>query len=299
MSETADIQPAAVAHPTTDWTGVAMVIVGAFCFSLAIPFVRWTDGLGSNAIAFFRALFGFLFLCTLLLRTREPLRWRAYRRDIPRLVVLGLCVAATVTLYTYSIRHTTAAVAALLVNSAPLYVAVLGPLLLHEPRPHRTALSLALAVVGIVLVSDPAQLRVGSASLSGLLAAALSGLTYSFVLIMGRALRGRVGGLTQTLWSDGITALVLLPWALRAPLDTVIANLDTLIPVGIFSLGLSYLLYFLSLERVRAQVVSMVALFEPVSGVLLAMAFFAEVPNALGWLGGALVIASIYLIVRE
>jgi DME family drug/metabolite transporter len=275
-----------------------LVAIGAFCFSLAIPFVRWTHGLDSTTIAFFRALFGFLFLCTLLTKFRAPLDFAAYRSSVRTLLVLGLFTSMTVTLYTYAIQHTTAAIAALLVNSSPIYVAVLAPVFLKEPRARYTWLSLILAIVGTVCVSNPARLELDFDSVGGILTAAASGFTYAFVLMISRNLRGRVGGYTQTLWTNGLVALVLLPWAVRSSGPVVIDNLPTLIPLGIFSLGLSYLLYFQGLQRISAQVVSVVALFEPVSGALIGMIFFAEMPNLLGWVGGVLILVSIYLISR-
>ncbi len=284
--------------PTSRRAGVALVVIGAFCFSLAIPFTRWTDGLATGAIAFFRALFGFLFLCSLLSVNREPLRFQSYRPVLRTLLALGLAVSATVMLYTYAVQHTTAANAALLVNSAPLYVALLAPLFLREPRPRYTWHSLALAGIGMVCIANPAQLDVRSDEMSGIVAAAFSGLGYGTVMMISRSLRGRVNGLTQNLWSNGMIVLVLLPWALRAPAQTVLENLPMLIPLGIFSLGLSYLLYFLGLQRISAQQVSMVSLAEPVFGVLMGLIFFAEVPNALGWLGAALILSSIVLITR-
>lgn len=278
--------------------GVVLVLVGAFCFSLAIPFTRWTEGLNTGAIAFFRALFGFLFLGTLLSVNREPLRLAAYRPALPRLIALGFAVSVTAMLYTYAVQHTTAAIAALLVNSAPLYVAVLAPLLLREPRPRHTWSSLALAGVGMICIANPAHLNIRSDEMSGIVAAALSGLGYGTVMLISRSLRGRVTGLTQNLWSNGMIALVLLPWALRTSAPTVWDNLPVLIPLGVFSLGLSYLLYFLGLQRISAQRVSMVSLAEPVFGVLMGLIFFAEVPNALGWLGAALILTSIARIAR-
>ncbi len=285
---------------TVEWQGVLMVAVGSFCFSMAIPFTRWTDGLGTSTIAFFRALFGFLFLCALVIRFREPVRFGAYRSSMPRLVVLGVFVSMTVSLYTYAIQNTTAANAALLVNSSPIYVAVLAPLVLHEARARYTWASLALAVTGMIFVSNPAELQLSWDSLGGIAAGALSGLTYALVMLIGRGLRGAVTGLTQTLWSNGLTALVLLPWALRdVPAQTVADNVHLLIPLGVFSLGLSYLLYFLGLQRIPAQVVSVVALLEPVSGVLFGLFLFDEIPNLLGVAGGGLILVSIYLISRS
>jgi drug/metabolite transporter (DMT)-like permease len=281
----------------TRW-GIALVLAGAVCFSMAILFVRLADGLGALSIAFFRALFGFVLLCLFTSRQREPWQMRRYRAAIPRLVLLGVFVSMTVSLYTYAIRHTTAATAALLVNSTPIYVAVLAPFFLDEPRTRYTGLSLGLAVTGMVLVSDPGQIDLTWAAMGGIVAAALSGFTYAFAMMIGRSLRGRVGGLTQAMWGVGITALVLTPWAFQPAAHTVAENLPVLIPLGIFSLGLSYLFYFMGLARISAQMVSVVALFEPVSGILIGLVFFQEVPNLLGWIGAALILGSITLISR-
>lgn len=281
------------------WTGVLLVLVGAFCFSLAIPFTRWTEGLNTSSIAFFRALFGFLFLLSLTARWREPLRVRAYRAAWGTLLRLGLLVSLTVLLYTYAVQHTTAANAALLVNSAPVYVAVLGPWLIGEPRARYTWASLGLALIGMVLMADPQHLRVDSGEAGGILAAAGSGLGYGLVMLTSRALRGRVSGLTQNLWSNGMVALITLPWALQTAPGTVSANLPVLVPLGVFSLGMSYWLYFLGLARASAQVVSIASLSEPIFGVLMGLTFFAEVPPAQGWLGAALILSSVVLITRS
>jgi drug/metabolite transporter (DMT)-like permease len=283
----------------TDRQGIALVLVGAFCFSLAIPLVRWTHGLNTTTIAFYRALFALVFLCTLLVRFHDPVRFTDYRASMGALVVLGLAVSLTVVLYTYALQRTTAANAVLLVNSAPIYVAVFAPLVLKEPRvPHAWA-SLGLAIAGIACVSDPARLDLTSGGWHGIAAAALSGFTYAFVLIIGRSLHERVSGLTQNLWSQGIVALVLLPWALRSSGAMVVSNLPLLVPLGVFTLGLSFLLYFQGLHRISVQVVSVVALFEPVSGIVMGLVFFAEVPTLPGWIGGILILASIYLVARD
>ncbi|MBN1565196.1 MAG: EamA family transporter [Anaerolineae bacterium] len=278
--------------------GVAFVLVGAFCFSLAIPFTRWTHDLGTPVIVFWRAFFGFLFLLTLVTRDHEPLRYPHYRHATRRLLLLGFCVVLTVIFYTYAVQHTTAAIAVLLVNSAPIYVALLSPWLLNEPRSPYTWISLGMALVGMALLTDLTQLGGASGDLSGVIAAALSGLTYGSVMMVSRSLRGSIQGLTQNLWAMGLIVLIMIPFALSAPLDTLVDNLPVLIPLGVFSLGMSYMFYFLGLARVSAQVVSVVSLSESVFGVMMGVIFFAEVPNVLGWLGGALILVSIYLISR-
>ncbi|WP_119069813.1 DMT family transporter [Aggregatilinea lenta] len=280
------------------WQGIALVTTGAICFSTAIVFIRWTDDLPPTTINFYRALFAFLFLLTFTTRIREPLHVRAYHADIPRLLVLGALVCSTALLYTYGVQHTTAANAALLNNSAPLYVAVLGPLVLKEPRGRAVVPSLILAIVGIVLISDPAKLKLNSSNFAGIAASAVSGVTYAVLMITSRGLGGRITGLTQNLWTTGFITVVLFPLALRSPGDVVLHNLPVLIPMGVLSFGLPYLLYFYGLSRTPVQVVSIVALMEPVAGILIGILLFGEALGPVGALGAALILGSIVLITR-
>jgi drug/metabolite transporter (DMT)-like permease len=64
-------------------------------------------------------------------------------------------------------------------------------------------------------------------------------------------------------------------------------------------LGVPYLFYFLGLRRLRAQVASIVALLEPVTGVLIGIFVYREVPDLPGFLGILLVLLSIFLVTRR
>ncbi|NPV65704.1 MAG: EamA family transporter [Anaerolineae bacterium] len=283
---------------TAAWQGVGLVVLATLCFSTAILFVRLIHGLDAMTITFYRSLFAFLFFCGLLPRFREPLAIARYRRYIPLLVGLGLAMALTASLYTYAVQHTTAANAALLNNSAPLYVALLAPPLLKEARPRYLWPGIALAALGVILITDPARLRLDPAAFGGIAAAALSGVTYAGPMLIGRALRGRVSSLTQIWWGAGLTALLLSPFGLRGDPATILNQLHLLIPLGVLSLGVPYLLMFLGLARVKAQVGSVAALMEPVFGTLIGFLFFAEVLTPIGMLGALGVLSAIVLISR-
>lgn len=277
---------------------MGLVALGAVCFSTVLIFTRVIQGLDTLSITFFRLLFGFLFICLLLTRQREALHMGRYRGDVPLLVGLGAAMGAAATLYTHAIQHTTAANAALLANSAPIYVALLAPWLLGEPRPRYTWPSLALALGGIVLITNPGELRLGDGSLGGIAAGLGAGFCYSLTLLIGRHLRGRVSSITQIGWGAGVATLLLLPAALRLESGPVLANLPYLIPLGVLTIGVSYLLYFLGLQRTTAQIVSVVALLEPVSGVIIGLLLFQEALTPLSAVGSACVLGSIALISR-
>jgi len=276
--------------------GISMVAIGALGFSTTILFTRLTQGLNVMSIVFYRALFAFGFFCILLGWFPQTLRFSQYRGTIKSLLALGISVGVTACLYIYAVQHTTVANAVLLNNTAPLYVALLAPKLLKESRPRYTWPSLALAFVGIVCIANPTQKGLNASALTGILAGFLSGISLASVMLFSSSMRTQVNGVTQTWWGVGIAALIAMPWALQTPWSIVAVNLRLLIPLGIVSYGLPYLLYFLGLQQTGAQVASIVALLEPVGGIMIGALCFAEIPNLLGMMGISLVLSGIYLI---
>ena len=283
---------------TTRKQGIMLVAAGAIGFSSIIIFTRSITGLSSPGIAFFRALTSFLFFSALLPWFPATLQIRRYKSELIWLVGLGLTVSFTGMLYVYAVQHTTAANAVLLNNAATIYVALLAPWLLREPRARHTWLSVGLALAGIVCIANPAALRWQSSEFRGVVAGILSGISYALTMLLSRHLRGRVSGVAQVWWSTGIAALVALPWAFQAPASVVVRNIPFILALGVLAQGLPYMLYFLGLERIPAQVVSIVALLEPVSGILIGMLLYREMPTVVGVIGIGLLLTSITLVSR-
>jgi drug/metabolite transporter (DMT)-like permease len=288
-------------HPAVnhELIGSGMVAIGALAFSSLILFTRVIEGMDALAIAFFRAFFAFLFFCVLLIRFRAPLNFLAYRRELPRLLLLGGLTGVTAALYIYAIQKTSAANAALLVNSAPVYIALIAPFWLREKRPRFTWLSLFSVLLGIGLITSGSGENGSGGNFLGILAGVLSGFLYAWVLMISRFLGNQVGGYTQAFWGAGIAALVLAPWAIGVSWQVVSPSLIYLIPAGIISLGLSTLLYYLALQRVRAQVASVVAILEPVFGALIGVFLFGEQFTGSGLAGCLFVLTGIFLITRR
>jgi drug/metabolite transporter (DMT)-like permease len=289
----------------TTGQGVILVGLGAVGFSTGIIFMRTISGLDATVITFYRNLIAFLFFCAVMIAPgrREALHAGRYQAHWPHLIVLGICMGLTSVLYTYAVQHTTAATAVLLNNSSPLYVALLAPWLLREARPRRTWLSLGLAALGMALltglIGGPAETSTTPTDLSGPLAALASGFLYALPLMIGRYLGGKVSSMTRIWWGSGVTALMLLPLGLGADFAVVVDNLPLLIPLGVISLGVSYLMVFRGLNLIRAQTASITALMEPVSGVLIGLLIFQETLTGLGAIGVGLILLAIVLISRQ
>lgn len=279
--------------------GMALVATGALAFSTTVLFTRALSALPVLSIAFFRAGGAFLFFTLLLPWHRQSLHPGAYWAALPYLVGLGLAISGAALLYVFAIQHTTVSNAALLVNTAPLYVAFLGPRLLHEPVPRYRTPGLVLALVGMVLISGVLEQGARPAGGAGLWAGVASGMAFAAALLIGGKLRGQVEALTQTWWSTGIAALLMAPWGLQVDGALVLAHWPLLLGLGTVSLGMGYFLYFQGLKlRVSTQVVSVVALLEPVSGALLGALVLGEIPTLLNGVGSILILLAIYLMTR-
>lgn len=278
------------------WKDYTSVALGAFCYSTLIIFTRLTVGLNAMTVAFFRAFFAFLFFSFLLIWYREPLNFGKYKKVTWSLIGSGVAMGITAALYIYAVQHTTAANASLLVNSAPIYIAVLSPLVLKESRPKYTWISLGLILIGIVLITGVYQTKIQEISIGGIIAGVFSGFFYALTMIFSRINRKSVSGFTQTFWSTGVASLVLLPFLIQTPWPLIQKNIFVLIPLGIISLGIASFLYFKSLAKLKAQVVSVVAILEPVMGVLFGVLLYQEMLTISSVSGVILVILSIYLI---
>ena len=210
---------------------------------------------------------------------------------------VGVVYAATMILFVLANKLTTAASTIFLQATAPVYLVLLGPWLLKEPIRRREwtfmlALGVGLALFfvgresGSVTAPDPFRGNV-LAALSGLFwALAVTGLRF-----MGKA-GGRAGGAAAAVVLGNVFAFLLcLPFALPVvsmrPADAAIV-----LALGVFQIGLAYVLLNHGLRHVGALEASLLLLAEPVLNPLWAWLVHGERPSAWTLAGGAVIVAA-------
>jgi len=283
--------------------GVLLILLGAFCFSTAPIFARSVIGYATAAIAFYRALVPVLFFGAITgtspaRRGEADMRlWRGATRFW--ILALGLAMGLTSLFYTHAYLHTTVARAVLLNYTAPLYVAVLGPWLLHEQRPRYAAIAVPLGVIGIALITDPGSLfAIRSDETSGVMAGVASGVCYAAVFMISRYLADKVHPVARTLLGSIVMMSMFLPWGITVPRELFWHNLPWLVGIGFFAMALPYYFIFAGQRYVTAQVGSMTALFEPVCGIIIGYLVYAEKLSLVGLAGAVAILVSIYLTSR-
>ncbi len=239
-----------------------------------------------------RSLVGTLALAAMLALRRERLAaaWRGRRGA---LLSGGALLAAHWWLFFAAIQQSTVALGLLTYASYPLFVTLLGWLLLRE-RPRRVDLcACALVVAGLVLVVPDWNFgsRVGLATALGL----ASGFTFAALTLLNRRLTAVMSPLPLVTAQTGVAGLLLLPLAATQLPAVPARDWAWLILLGIVFTGLAHACFTASLQRVRVAVVAVVAALEPVYGIAAAWMIFGDTPSPAMLAGGALIIGASFL----
>ena len=210
-------------------------------------------------------------------------------------VGIGAVYAATLTLFVNSTKLTTAAHAIYLQSTAPLYIIVLSPLLIRERMRARDAIYLAVVGSGLALcflgrvdatatAPDPA---------TGNLLGVLCSISWALTLVGLRwGQRGGEGvGTTAVVAGNLIAFAIGLPFLLPLPSATAI-EWTTIVYLGVFQIGLAYVLLTGAIAHLPALEVSLLLLLEPVLNPVWTWLVRGENPGVWVWTGGAIIIAA-------
>jgi drug/metabolite transporter (DMT)-like permease len=212
-----------------------------------------------------------------------------------RLVPVALAYASTLTLFVLANKLTTAANAVFLQSTAPLYLLLLSPLLLHE-RIRRSDLALISAValgMGLFFVGRETASLTAPDPMRGNVLAAVSGVTWALTVVGLRWLSGRAGAspAAAVLAGNVMVCVACLPLALPVA-HGAWQDAGVILYLGIFQIGLAYACLTRAIRHVPALEASLLLLLEPVLNPVWAWLVHAERPGAWALAGGAIILAA-------
>ena len=255
---------------------------------------RVGESYSPGAMTFLRLLVGATVLGLLALRRR-----RSLPRGRTLAVVVGYGVAwfagYTVVL-NWAERHLDAGTAAMLVNVAPLLVAVAAAVLFHDGLPRPVVLGLAVAFAGVTVITVSSD-RGGADTLGVVLALAAAVLYAVGVLLQKVALR-TVDALTATWVGCAAGLLATAPFAPAAVSDVAAAPVNTTLGVVFLGVGptaVGFTTWAYALARTDAGRMAATTLAVPAVAVALSWVTLGEIPTLWGLLGGVLCLAGVAL----
>lgn len=280
------------------YIGPLYVLSAIFLWSSLGVVIR-KAGVPVQYLIFYSNLLSSVLMGLYLLATRAPM---PSRKDTAKLLLLGpLTLINSFTFY-WGLAHTTVAKALMAHYIAPVVVAVLAWALLKEPLTARTGLAIAMSSVGLwVLLGLGGQGGIGELlgrrddDALGVLMAAISGVAYAFVVVTVRVFAQAHDPFVLTFLQNIFMWALLLPFIDGFPADAA----WSFVLVAVVHSTIAPILYFKGLRTVRATQAAILGYLEPLSGAAFAMIFLAEYPAASAITGGALIILSGYLVIKE
>jgi drug/metabolite transporter (DMT)-like permease len=217
--------------------------------------------------------------------------------------ILSLLAIASITnniSYFYALAHTTVSNAVFTHYTAPIFVALLAPMMLSERIQRETMISLPLAVCGmtlIVLAGD--GLKMDGPHTAGIIAGTISGVAYAFIILYSRQLSRMMMHHKAVVMLPWITTLVTAPAVFLADFPIDLRTVLLLVVTGIFHSTLAPLLYYNALRKVMAQHAAILGYMEPLAAVPMAFFLLSETPSFAALFGGALILLSGYIVIHS
>jgi drug/metabolite transporter (DMT)-like permease len=292
---------------------VAVLVFGILAVSTGSIFVRYAQQYTpSLVIAAWRLTIATLVLTPIAAtRYREELR-SLQRRDFILVLLSGTFLALHFATWITSLEYTSVASSVVLVNTIPLWVALLAPLTIKEPITRLVLAGMLLALIGGITVgmSETCSVQAGGlacppladfvrgeAFLGDLLAVA-GAIMAALYVIIGRRVRAGMSLVAYIFMIYGIAAVVLVVIMLAAgdspfgypPQAYFWMVLLALIPQLLGHSSFNWALGYLS-----AAFVSIALLGEPIGSTILAYFLLHETPSALELFGAILILLGIYL----
>lgn len=265
--------------------GLALVALAATLWSSSGLFIKILPQ-GAATLAFWRSLVA---VATIALIRRFQGRRPSFQAT--RLELLGaLCYSGVLICFVAATKLTTAANAIFLQFTAPIYLLILEPLALRTRLARRDLFALFACLGGMALFFREG---LGGGALLGNLLGIASGVCLACVSLLIKIQRSRDASRDPAqivLLGNGLVAALCIPWAFP-PMGFAPAHTAALAYLGVFQIGIAYLLFTSGLRLVSATAAMITSILEAVLNPVWVFLGTGERPAGSALVGAAMVVA--------
>lgn len=259
--------------------------------------------LASPFIAMCRGITGSLFLLALsAMQGKNP--WKDLdRRTMWKLLATGAIIGLNWDCLFEAYRYTTVSTAAMFYYMQPVIVVLASSVLFHEKMTVQKVLCTLGAIIGMILISGVIETAMPRGEdLKGILFALCAACLYAAVVLMNKSIRG-VDPYGKTILQLAAAGIVQIPYLLLKD-DVVvgewnIGSLGLLLLLCIVFTGVSYTLYFGSMDSLKSSTIALFSYIDPVTALILSALIMHEKLTVFGWIGAALILVSAALCERK
>lgn len=256
-------------------------------------FVKYIP-LTSSTIAMARGFMGAAFLLfVMLISGKKPSAFAIKKNALP-LIVSGAAIGINWIFLFEAYNYTSVAVATLCYYMEPVLLIVLTPFVLKQKLSAKKILCVPVALVGMVLVSGVLSGK-QDVSLTGVALGLAAAVLYTSVVLTNRFLKD-ISAYDSTLIQLFVAAVVITPYNLIVGMQPT-GNVDIkaiimLVVVGFLHTGLTYYLYFSSMNHLPSETVAIYSYIDPAFAILLSVFLLKEPMTVSGVVGAVLILGA-------
>jgi len=246
-----------------------------------LPFFIKSLSLSPISATFYRMSLGLFFVgLFLILKKERPVFGLG-------LFMLGLFNVSEVFFYITAITYLSAAMAALLLYMAPIYVMAYAMVKGRVSKSSVVALIMGIAGLYLLLMPE-AKLSIGIVS------GVLSGIAYAGVFIMLNRLGNQHSPIQITFSNLSVGTALLLPFQ-----RFEMGSIPLILGLGLIPTAIPFILLSYGMARVRVEKGPVIALIEPVTAGIVGFVAFNEMLSGVQLVGAVMILSAVFIALNE
>lgn len=282
---------------------ILLLILSVSMVSSASIFIRLSTS-PPLVIVFWRTLYGAILMASIgaVRRDLSALRKPMVKQNWYWLVAIGITLSLHFSTWFQSLFMTSVAASVVLVNSSPIFTAILSIILLGEALRRRSWIGIIIAVAGAVFLAWGDFGGTDTVALTGDLLALTGAIFLALYFIGGRRFAKEMPITVYTFAIYLIAAVTTLGICIPLNLNILVfepTEVLIFISLAIFPTVLGHSVNNYLLTKVPAYVVSSAVLGEPIGAAILAAIIFTEIPGSTIVIGFIVILIGVAIVLAD
>ncbi|MCI8646226.1 MAG: EamA family transporter [Firmicutes bacterium] len=244
-----------------------------------IKLISWSPLL----IAGVRSLISAGVLGIFMIQQKIPVKFCGYS------IGAGIGLSFSCIFFVIANKLTTAANAVVLQYTAPIFILIMTALVLKQKLRRKEILAVAGTMIGIILFFFE---ELSPGNIAGNILAVLAGAFLAFMFFMvGRGGSDNSIRMSGILFAHLLAAIMGIPVGLAGTTSTTGMEILYILILGIFQLGIPYVLYTVASKDCPPLACSLIGMLEPLLNPVWVLIFTGEMPGVLSLIGAVIIIS--------
>ncbi|MDP2961101.1 MAG: DMT family transporter [candidate division Zixibacteria bacterium] len=262
--------------------------------SWASIFIKLSDA-PSLIIAFYRMGLSSFFLLPFFIKKGLADYKALTKNELLLCLLSGVFLGFHFVTWISSLAYTSVSSSVVIVATQPVFVALFTPMILKEKIDFWVFVAIIIALIGIFIIAG-GDIKIGQTNLKGDFLSLIGAIMAALYLTLGRSIRRKMNLFPYIFLVYSLSTLVIFIFCIFAGVNfspLTWKNLVLFILLALIPTLIGHTLYNYILKFVKAHLVGMTILGEPLGATLWAFLILKEIPASTIYIGGILIFMGI------